>query len=271
MRKKRKRASKAKQRYFGPQDPGKHKHQHPIPPDPLTEACSLFFAPYVQLLGFFTTFAKFATETIASSVPQSTKKRSSRKSLAIMRWQRNSTALLSYIDLLNEMWLIKTVESYLSYIAGLLTLVFKSKPETLRSAELVSYEFVLQYQSMEELVSALAEKKVEKLSYAGMRELSDFYETKLSLRLFEKKTHLKEAVLYVEMRNLFVHNHGIVNRIFLSRTQDSSFEIGQRVKPSIDTVLSAAHHFGYSVARVDQTATKKFQIQNLLSRAAAGL
>jgi len=66
--------------------------------------------------------------------------------------------------LLQEMVVVRFVDNFLCYLGELLALIFGTRPETLRSSEQERIDFVLQYDSMDELRAALAEKRVERLA-----------------------------------------------------------------------------------------------------------
>jgi hypothetical protein len=51
-----------------------------------------------------------------------------------------------------EMTLSKAVDSYLAYLAGILSLIFHEKPETLMSTEKISIAEALQFNTRDELV-----------------------------------------------------------------------------------------------------------------------
>src|SRR5690349_22958857 len=72
----------------------------------------------------------------------------------------------------------KVADNYLTYISELLALVFTTRPEIL-SGKQVSVESVLKARSTEALISALAEREVNELSYQGMKALSKYLEMRL--------------------------------------------------------------------------------------------
>src|SRR5260221_6988835 len=111
-----------------------------------------------------------------------------------------------------EMMLVRGADNFLTYVSELLALVFTSRPETLKSGETVRLDEILQHSTMDDLVKRLAERRVERLSYQGMRDLQKDLSEKLSFELFPSPESLVRAVRVIEIRNLLVHNRGIVNR-----------------------------------------------------------
>ena len=73
-----------------------------------------------------------------------------------------------YKSLIGEIVLCRFVDSFLKYLIDLLALVFKNKPETMKSGQQETLEFILQFSTMEELIAAIAEKRVEEVSFYSM-------------------------------------------------------------------------------------------------------
>ena len=61
--------------------------------------------------------------------------------------------------MLEELTITRTVDNYLSYISDLLALIYKSKPEMLKSEEEERLDFILSFDNLDELRNAIAEKK----------------------------------------------------------------------------------------------------------------
>ena len=119
--------------------------------------------------------------------------------------------------LLREMTLIRTVDNALCYIAELLSMIFKCRPEMLKSSEQERLDFILKYETMDQLRKAIAEKKVEKLSFMGLRDLAEYVRSHMGFDLLPDDKGMETAALIVEMRNIFVHNRGVVGTISTKR------------------------------------------------------
>jgi hypothetical protein len=167
-------------------------------------------------------------------------------------------ALRSHQQLLLQMVLSRMVDNYLVYIADLLALIFRTKPETLRSSEKVRLDTVLAHDNMEELISDLAERQVNRLSYQGMRDLSQYLSGSLKFDLFKSPQDLKRAAGIIELRNLIVHNRAVVNRHFLSRVPDSPTQVGEVVELDLDSVFSDVQFLTGSASDLDARASDKF-------------
>lgn len=167
-------------------------------------------------------------------------------------------------DLLLQMVLCRAVDSYLCYITDLLALIFVNKPDTLRSNEQLTYDDVLQHSNMDDLISFIAEKRVLKLAFTGMRKLAADLSEGMGLDLFDNDADRERAVKIVEIRNLLTHNHGIVNRLFVSRLPDYPVAVGDRIKPDAG-FLQDIDFLAGSVCDIEKRTAQKFGFPQTVS------
>lgn len=162
--------------------------------------------------------------------------------------------------LLGEVLLSRAVDSYLTYISELLSLIFRERPETLRSREQVRVDFVLDFDSMEELQEAIAERRVERLAYRGMAELVEWVRETLGFTLVADRKNMKLIESLVEKRNLVVHHRGVIDRRFIRKLGTGYGKVGDVLNLREDTqdallVLSEA------VWDVDKRAAEKWALE----------
>jgi hypothetical protein len=131
--------------------------------------------------------------------------------------------------LLFKMCLVRAVDSALAYMSAVLELIYHQYPGALRSKERVDVDYVLQFNSAEDLLHALIERKVHGLSFRSLTDLDEYVSQNLGLSLFANKEQRARAVRLVDVRNLVVHNRGVVNRIFKERNPKSDEAVGDRI------------------------------------------
>jgi hypothetical protein len=137
----------------------------------------------------------------------------------------------AFEDVMLEMVFCRSVDNYLGYVADLLAIIFQKQPNALRSDEdNVSHAFILSYSTMEELVAALAERRVSALTYKSLRELHKSLNKQLKFPLLEEGASLDDAVAIVEKRNLFVHNGGRVNSRYKRNVPSSSYQLNEKIR-----------------------------------------
>ncbi len=245
-----------------------------LPPQ-ITEPCARFFARHVSLLKLNTNMISQWEDTghsLAKMVLETDRLQlfRDRKRIRLLKTQAEKLkGLMGCFDVLIQLIYCGVVDNYLSYVSEVLALIFRTRPETLRSGETERLDEILTYSTMEELISALAEKRVNHLSYQGMGELSKDLSSRLGFDLFPEADDMVRAVRIIEMRNLIVHNRGIISKRFLSKTPNFPGKVGD----SID--FEDAHRkqelfldidfLAHSAADVDQRACVKFDLPHPVS------
>jgi hypothetical protein len=172
---------------------------------------------------------------------------------------RTADLLIDYDALSDELAFCRIVDNYLLYVSELLALIFKTKPDALKSDEKVSIEMILGHATIEDLIEGLTERRVLSLSLKSVFALNNYLTRRLSFRLAENDVELQTLVEIVENRNLYVHNRGVVNRHYLNRLPNSSRKVGES--------LNAREQLGrgldvlpQSVFLTDARAAAKFHI-----------
>ena len=165
-----------------------------------------------------------------------------------------------HADLLLEMLMCKGVDNFLLYLSDFLASVFRRRPEMLKSDEKVSVEFLLEYSDYTDLLDALTERKVLDLSFRGMVALQDVLRRSMKFEIFPSDVELAQAVRINEVRNLFIHNRGIISRRFLSRVPSYAGKVGDSITPDISLILADLQFLMRSVLSVDKRGCEKFSI-----------
>lgn len=134
--------------------------------------------------------------------------------------------------------LFEIISIFEQYLSEILTTVYINFPGKLISnnsngeSETKYLGVILKYDNKEEMIEKIAEEKVRNLMYASMREILVKDRGKLEIGdLFSKdKKLINEFVELCARRNLFVHNEGRVNKIYLDSVPWSSLKIGEMIK-----------------------------------------
>jgi hypothetical protein len=190
----------------------------------MSEPCARYFATYMELVAFVAFVAtvskradevrRLAHEALQFGQPEDEREEESEDASAVAAFRR-------YRSLLLETVLTRAVDNYLGYVSELLALAFLTKPEMLRSDETVPVRLVLEHDTMGDLIEDLAERRVERLAYQSLRDLSQYLRERVGFDLFGSDEHFEGAARLVELRNLVVHNRGVVNRTFEPARRDT--------------------------------------------------
>lgn len=165
--------------------------------------------------------------------------------------------------LLTGMLFCRGVNSFLTYLADLVTLIYEKYPKMLQSDKLTTYRFCIEHHIAGDLISALAEKTVMELTHQSLDVLAKYFEKKLDLALFVKKADLAKAALSVDIRNVITHNRGIVNRFFIQRNPQFAEDLGKRVVLDEQERRELLGALGYCARQLDIRAIKKFRLETI--------
>lgn len=143
-----------------------------------------------------------------------------------------------------ERMLCALAEALLWYLSSLLHTVFILHPyqmlarskstdaEGLRigaGEPVVPLKSVLESETREQLLASIVEERVDRLSYRSVASLDAYFREALRLPLSDDAALLRTVSRLVAMRNLLVHNRGLVNRRFRLLWGDDAPAIGERV------------------------------------------
>lgn len=157
-----------------------------------------------------------------------------------------------------------SVNSFQRYFAQLVQDCIRKRPETLTSNEQVSVKDIVGLKRMKDVVELLVERRVNKLAYEGIDGIESYLKDRLGLTLFESEEERQSARVMIELRNINVHNGGIVNAIFLDRVgseRSNAFKNGKRHHVEWDEFISYASNMLVVVKRIDLAAAKKFSLK----------
>ena len=235
-----------------------------VPPEPMSQPCGHFFIEHVRLYSLTSFVIGLVEHAVTSDLawvglsegPVSRLKDTERASLG--RAIKLIDEFLHHSDLVFELMFIRYVDNFLTYISDLLALIFKTRPETLKSGDSVRVEDVLSFPTIQDFIESLTERKILQLSTRGFSQLENYLSERLGFELFKSGDDFLRAKIIIEVRNVFVHNRGIANKIFASRAPEFEAELGKRITLSKEEVVASIAFLTRSVAETDTQAAQKF-------------
>lgn len=228
------------------------------PPDPMTQPCFRFFKEHRSLKNLLPFI--FSVIETPYAIEQAIKDGFLRDSEDFEKMKDLTLAGKPGQVFLGMTW-ASAVNNFLTYISELMTLLFTTRPETLKSKETVAVEAILEYKDdMDGFISHIAEAKVNQLSYKGMRDLADYFSERFGFLLFKKEEDLDDAVFYVEMRNLIVHNRAVVSRLCTTRIPRLAGQEGTQVVFDRHHIEELTDFLAKSVADIDIRAAQKWNL-----------
>ena len=164
-----------------------------------------------------------------------------------------------------EMIFCRLVNSYLTYLSGLAAEIITSKPEMLKSAEVIRYDELLRFSRMEDVIQYISDRKITELSYAGIKSIKDFFEEKMKLKIFRSESQEKLISLAIEIRNILTHNNGIVNSTFKRRLPGFDYPLGSKIPMDARVSLAIERALRSAALALDKQALKKFSLKPFIA------
>lgn len=156
------------------------------------------------------------------------------------------------------------IDLYLWYLADILKRVMKKRPDVLKSNEQVRVDEILDFGTKRELLEYLVERKVSSLSYGGIFGLEKYIKDTLGIDLFPNSDCRGVMKFFIELRNIYAHNRGIANSIFLERTRGTVSHrcvSGERIKIGIEELIVLSYFLRDAMCAFDIAVVKKFSLQ----------
>jgi hypothetical protein len=163
--------------------------------------------------------------------------------------------LRSFGDYQSEIMIIRSVDNFMSFVSETLQGCMSKKPELLRSKEQIRTEDVLRFSNRRDLVDFLVNRKLNELSYGGLRGIEEFLDQRLNLALVNNDHERTRLSIAIELRNIYTHNRGVVNELFLSRLAAHEhaykFVQGKRFHADFDEIVGLANNLFDIAIRLD--------------------
>jgi hypothetical protein len=159
--------------------------------------------------------------------------------------------------------LTSLADSFLTYVSHLIQSVLKKNKCTLKSSETVRIEDLLEFNNNRDLVNFLIDRKINELSYGGMKKIEEYIKDRFGVDIFNDQKSRSLLIIFIELRNIHVHNRGYVNDVFLSRVKDScgfTFVKNKRYGVNFETLRILANNCGETALRLDEILATKFHL-----------
>lgn len=136
-----------------------------------------------------------------------------------------------------------------AFIDDTLRVACHARPQILKNREKqVTWEKVLQFQNMEDLIEYFTEELVYEFGHQSVDgQINSLKEKPLKLKLTISNEELKFLRVLEKRRNLIVHNGGVVTQRYIEETNDTNVKVGQVVEVSdqeLDELFAIAHRLG---------------------------
>ncbi len=171
--------------------------------------------------------------------------------------------LAQYRRVHSENLVNNTVNAFNRYLSEAIQTCIIKEPRLLSSEDTVPVRNIIGLSSMKDVIEILVERRINKLSYGSISDISDYIDKHLGIRLFSNSDREAWVKLAIEVRNINVHNGGIVNAIFLDRVRDrrgETFIAGNRHHTDWTLYTTITANMVRTACEFDDAIAKKFKL-----------
>jgi hypothetical protein len=157
-----------------------------------------------------------------------------------------------------------TINGLQHYFSEIIQAAVSKKPEILRSNETLRVDEILRFKRYAELVSFLIDKKVNELAYGGIKGMETYFRDRLGIEMFSTDRARLLLTIFIEIRNINVHNRGLVNDLFLSKVgkvEGFNFLKGKYFHVDMDMLQLLSDSAIETALALDHSVTTKFGLQ----------
>jgi hypothetical protein len=167
---------------------------------------------------------------------------------------------------LSSMIYVSTIDNFTIYFKDILSEVVLAKPQILKSQESEKLDFILEYESMDDLINAIANKKIEELFYKGIEDIEKFFISRLKIDIFKTEEEKEVINLFIKQRNLTVHNRRKISKEFSRQFPKLDYKIGQYLNFEFRYVSSMNLYLFNFIAAIDEEISRKFKLKKISAR-----
>ncbi len=172
---------------------------------------------------------------------------------------------LEKYSMMNARYLVTSLtDSFLTYVSHLIQSTLKKNRNTLKSGETVRIDDLLDFKKNSDLVNFLIDRKINELSYGGLRKIEEYARDRLGIDMLKDNKARDLLVIFLELRNIYVHNRGYVNDVFLNRVRDQcgfAFHKNKRYQVDFSELCTLANNCADVAMRLDEVVSTKFHLE----------
>lgn len=164
-----------------------------------------------------------------------------------------------YEKSLSTMMYVKTMDNFENYFKEILAEIVRCEPRVLKSKQTEQLDFILSFDNFNDLIDAIAEKKIESLFYQGIDGIQKFFKDKIGVEIFAEKS--ESINLLIKQRNLAVHNRSKISKEFIKQFPDDGFVENMFLDfkfEYVEKVLTALYKI---IHEVDNQFCRKFKLE----------
>lgn len=166
-----------------------------------------------------------------------------------------------YETTLSTMMYVKTIDNFQNYFKEILSEIVLTDPRVLKSEETEQLDFILSFNDFQDLVSAIAEKKIESLFYQSIDSIQKFFKKRIGIELFKEKS--EQINLLIKQRNLAVHNRSKITKDFVRQFPNENAVENMYLGFKFDYVGKLVPSLYKIINELDYELSEKFSLEQI--------
>ena len=163
-----------------------------------------------------------------------------------------------------QMAYCRLVDNSLCYFKDILSEVVKKQPKVLKSSkEEETHEFILSFETIDELRRSLSDKKIKELFYGSIEDIKKFFLDRLGIKLFDNDADEKNFSMVIKQRNLIVHNRGIVTQELAEEFFIYKDNVGQNISFGYEQLSNINKIINNLIIEIDIKLREKFKLETI--------
>lgn len=155
--------------------------------------------------------------------------------------------------------LIFGVTSFECYIKDVVKFIYSKNINILKiKSKSVAYDKLLSFKDLDDIHGYLIEKECHSLGYMSYDELADYFLKKLQVDFSGSGVNKEGIIEILSMRNVLIHNRGVVNRAFLESTRTRKYKLGDEIKIDEKIVENSLGLLMKQAKYIDSRVSKKY-------------
>ena len=167
----------------------------------------------------------------------------------------------TYEQFFGQMSFSRSIDNFVTYFKDILAEIVMICPNVMKSKEKERLDFILNFESIEELQKAISEKKIEELFYKGINDIEKYFKDRLNLILFKSEDDKMGINYLIKQRNLIVHNRGKISKEFVKEFPERKDDVELYLFYTYKDISLLNLQLQNFLVNIDEEISKKFNLE----------
>jgi len=145
--------------------------------------------------------------------------------------------LPKFSKLIDSMAIVYAVSKFEVYLNNCLLILIESNPNILKSSKQMAYKEILEFRDLAELREKIKEREILEFSYSSFKDKVKILEKKFSINLNDGGLNYEVIIEILTTRNIYLHNDGIINEVYLVSNLNTTFKIGDKRELTMEYII----------------------------------